>query len=149
MADQLTSMNDFERRAMELILGGDHPHFDVLRSQAMAASVTSRKYTGVGFFTSFDVPVTCPRLPPSRARWLISDVHGEAEGVEHGVGFILFVDDGALGMLECYTYGTESLAPEARLLRVYYMRHPDDTGSLVECPVRDLTFALSGSRPSA
>lgn len=140
-------MNDFERQAMELILFGDHLHLQILRSQLAAAAVSSREYTGVGFFTSFAVPDSCSRLPADGGRWTISDVFGEAAGVEHGVGFILFIENGALDTLECYTFGTERLDPGARLNRVCYMCRVDGTANLVECPVRDLTFALSGSPP--
>lgn len=132
---------------MDLILFGDHPYLEILRAQAAVATIKSREYTGVGFFTSFTVPDTVPRLPAGHGRWTISDVFGEVGGIEHGVGFILFVERGALDTLECYTFGSERFGPESQLVRVYYMCHPDDTAHLAECPVRDLGFALSGSPP--
>jgi hypothetical protein len=58
---------------------------------------------GVGFFTSFEVPPEAPRVK-ARPKFELGDVNGTADNVKHGLGFLLFVNDGALSMLEGYTY---------------------------------------------
>ena len=86
-----------------MLLRGDNEVLAVLRQQAKEAKVSSRKMTGVGFFTEFDVPPQAPRVM-GRPTFKLGDVNGTADNVKHGFGFVLFVADGALSMLEGYTY---------------------------------------------
>lgn len=50
----------------------------------------------------------CPRIPRGqtsvRNEIVLGGVYAEIQGVEHGAGFILFVDDGYLDSLEGFTY---------------------------------------------
>ena len=88
---------------LQALLSGDEDCLKTLRQQAEAASVKSRQMTGVGFYTEFQIPATAPRvagLPTCK----IGDVNGTAENVKHGLGFLLYVKDGVLSMLEGYTY---------------------------------------------
>jgi hypothetical protein len=59
--------------------------------------------TGVGFYTEFVVPPEAPRVL-GRPTFKLGDVNGTADNVNHGLGFLLYVTDGALSMLEGYTY---------------------------------------------
>jgi hypothetical protein len=43
-------------------------------------------------------------VPGSRSL-VLSDVEGDLAGLAHGAGFVLFVEDGYLGMLEAFSYG--------------------------------------------
>jgi hypothetical protein len=86
-----------------MLLQGDNDALALLRRQAEQARAASRKMTGVGFFTKFALPPGVPRLP-GRQTFKFGDVNGTADNVNHGVGFLLYVDDGALSMLEGYTY---------------------------------------------
>ncbi|MHC4608604.1 MAG: hypothetical protein ACYTAF_16975 [Planctomycetota bacterium] len=88
---------------MNKLLAGDDPALEVLRAQFQEIGPPRRRNTGVGFYLDFTVPAQAPRL--SRKRQLtLEDVHGAIEGVEHGVGFILFIRDGAISFLEGFTY---------------------------------------------
>src|SRR3954468_19580246 len=100
---------------MEYLLRGDHTVLATLREQLAVATVAKREFTGVGFFTRFDVPPTVSGLPSSR-RIIISDVYADVEGLQHGAGFVLFVVDGGLDTLECFTY-VEPWPLDARGLR--------------------------------
>ncbi len=134
-------MNEIERQAMDFLLRGDHPVLAVLRDQAAVAPIAKRKFTGVGFFTDFAVPPTAARLSSGR-RIVLEDVHAEVAGLQHGAGFLLFVDDGVINLLECFIY--EGAWPEdTRLTRLYYL-HPrhGSGGTLVETADRDLEWAL-------
>jgi len=131
-------VNEIERQAMDYLLRGDTPLLETLRQQLAVATVAAREFTGVGFFTQFDVPPTVPRAPSAR-RVIIGDVYAEVSGLQHGAGFVLFVEDGALQTLECHI--TEDAWPsDATLLRLYYMK-PRELGdsTLVETNERDLT----------
>lgn len=59
--------------------------------------------TGVGFFTHLDVPNLELRVPLTD-RTVISDVIGEIAGLQHGAGFVLYIVDGRMQLLEGYTY---------------------------------------------
>jgi hypothetical protein len=58
--------------------------------------------TGVGFFTRFSIPDHLPRIPKA-PRFQLGDVIGEAPGVTHGIGFVVFIEAGMLSMLEGFT----------------------------------------------
>ena len=88
---------------MEMLLAGDDDALAILRQQLIAAEVTSREMTGVGFYTNFSIPLNAARIP-NQPSFKLGDVNGKAKNVEHGLGFILFVTDGAIKILEGYTY---------------------------------------------
>jgi hypothetical protein len=137
-------VNEIEQQALDFLLRGEHPTLAVLRDQAAAAYVAKRDFTGVGFFTHFDVPSTAARLP-SRGRIVISDVHAEVVGLQHGAGLVLFIDNGTLHTLECFIYD-DAWPVEAKLIRLYYVRPRDShSGALIETPVRDLQWAIHGT----
>lgn len=100
MSDDLCQL---EERAIELLLAGDVPALQVLRNQYRVAKVIDRTLTGAGFFTRFEIPITAPRIEQNRRR-VLSDVVADIPGLDYGAGFALFVDDGAISMLEGFTY---------------------------------------------
>jgi len=73
-----------------------------LEAQLSAAVLVSRKNTGAGFYTSFAVdrgssaPVGGERLRNGPAMRI--------DGLRHGMGFILWLKDGYLELLEGYSY---------------------------------------------
>jgi hypothetical protein len=136
-------VNEFESRLMEVLLRGDHPVLAVLRAQLEGASVSKREFTGVGFFTTFAVPLTAPRLAVRHPGHLGRDVYADVPGVENGAGFVLFLKDGALDFLEGFTYGEEQFPAEPKNVRLHYLRpgHPG-SAELAETAARDLGYAL-------
>lgn len=98
-----SQMTAFERRVLDAILAGKQPRSPELERQVARATVEKREIEGVGFFTTFardpgTAPVPgCPNLafgdPPTKIR-----------GLQHGMGFVLFVRDGRLDMLEGYAW---------------------------------------------
>ena len=124
-------VNDMERQAMDLLVRGDHPILAVLRVQFSVAAVAGRDFTGVGFFTRFDVPGDAPRLTTLH-RIVIDDVYAEVTGLQYGAGFVLFVERGVLHTLECFIF-EDAWPPSASLLRVYYVRPKQgEQGRLIE-----------------
>lgn len=73
-----------------------------LESQFKTAKVIARENSGVGFFTKISVsedvpPVACPS-PLGR------EIGASVQGLDHGMGFVLFLKDGRLRTLEGFTY---------------------------------------------
>src|SRR5256885_15953729 len=98
-------LNELEVAALALLLEGDSPVLTALRRQLTVAAVRERELTGVGFFTSFKVPPNASRAPVPSNFAPFGDVGADIEGLRHGAGFLLFLKDGYLDMLEGYTYG--------------------------------------------
>jgi hypothetical protein len=100
---------------MDYLLRGGHPVLATLREQLAVATVAAREFTGVGFFTRFHVPPTASRLPSPRPI-VISDVHAEVSGLQHGAGFVLFVEDGVLDT----RWSASSTKMHGRLMPSYF-----------------------------
>jgi hypothetical protein len=134
-------LNEMERRVLEMLLAGDNHELAVFRAQLDAATVDSREFTGVGFFTQLTVPAELPRVK-NRTRLVISDLYAEVSGLEHAASFLLFIDDGAIDVLECAIVD-DSWPDNAILRRPYYVR-PASPGSssIIETKERDIEYAL-------
>jgi hypothetical protein len=116
----MTHLSDLERTLLAMLVAGDHPALTALREQFAVVQITSREFSGVGFFTHFVVPPSAPRLPVRR--WVISDVYFRMDGLDHGAGALLFVDEGALSMLEAYAYGEDWPRGDAEHSATYMSR---------------------------
>jgi len=99
----MDTLTPFEHDAIATILSGDHPVLYALRTQLAKCGVSEREFTGVGFFTSLAVPSDVPSAPVSK-RLALGNVHVPMEGVAHGLGLVLFVEEGRLAILEGFTY---------------------------------------------
>jgi hypothetical protein len=135
-------LTEIEMQALERLLAGADARLAALRAQLERATVSSREMTGVGFFTHFSVPPEVPRLESGSRRIVIHDVYGEVDGLEHSAGFVLFVEDGIIGCLECFI--VDGRWPESATLRRVYYVHPVAPGeaTLVETKERDLKWAM-------
>jgi hypothetical protein len=135
-------ITEFDRTILDALLAGDLLELAILRAQASVADVRERRMTGVGFFTNFLIPPDAPRLDVSGQR-VISGVGAELEGVDHGVGFLLFVRDGQLDVLEGFTFD-EPWPTRVALRRWFYLRpRLGQHGTLVETPDRDMVHVAS------
>jgi hypothetical protein len=95
-------LEPLEVAVLAKLLDGEHPMLAALRLQLPALSVIKRERTGVGFYTSFSVSPVTLRAPLASVRF--GDVEASIPGLAHGAGFLLYVDDGLLQMLEAYSY---------------------------------------------
>jgi hypothetical protein len=116
----IEGLDTLEQAVLDKLLAGDHPVLTVLRLQTTMARVAGRKQTGVGFFCDFEVDESAPILPSD---FHIGDVFGELEGLAHGAGFVLFVRDGRLSMLEGFTFD-EPWPQEVRGFKLAYHHEP-------------------------
>ena len=112
-------LTELERRVLYLLLAGEDPVLNVLRRQLLQCRATRREMTGVGFFTDLHVPHATPRLQ-NRSRLVFGDVQAHMAGLAHGAGFLVFVEQGALTMLEGYTNGDEKWPDRVEDLRITY-----------------------------
>lgn len=97
-------LTPLEEAVLDEFLDRPGEPFTTLREQLAHASISSRELTGVGFFTHFAVPHEAPVRRDLASAELL-DVGARIPEIEHGAGFILFVRDGVISMLEGYTYG--------------------------------------------
>lgn len=101
MTDELSRL---ERDVVATILVPDHPVMNALRRQVERCHVVSRHFTGVGFWTVLDVETGVERAPVKPGTLRLGDVTATIEGLEHGAGFVLLVQDGTLRKLEGFSY---------------------------------------------
>jgi hypothetical protein len=107
-ADRLTH---FEYDVIATILRPDHPVFDALRRQLAACRVGERELTGHGFYTSLIVPPDVAPAPVNRDQLrLDGGIGATMDGLQHGAGFVLWVQKGVLDTLEGFCY--EAAWPE-------------------------------------
>lgn len=99
----MNNLSTLEKQVLEMLLRGEDEVLTILRRQAQRLQVSSREKTGVGFYTNFLVSPDVLRVP-GNLTFKLGDVNGAADNVSHGLGFLLYVKDGALSMLEGYTY---------------------------------------------
>jgi len=123
----MADLTEFEREVLAKLLSGAHPVLDVLRRQVHRAAVKDRELTGVGFFTTFDIPADAPRTP-GRHAYRLGDVLAHFEPLRHGAGFVLFVRDGVADMLEGYTFDEawpDEPWPDPRSIKLTYIDDRD------------------------
>lgn len=96
-------LQDLEQNVMEMLLAGENPVLEVLRLQYRSSQIKSRELTGCGFFTYFAVDQSVA-VPIRAASLQLGDVDAVIPNLEHGAGFVLFVENGYLDVLEGYCY---------------------------------------------
>jgi hypothetical protein len=98
------SFDAFESEVMSKLLSEEPKYSELLMMQYDNARIVSRQFTGVGFFTDYEV------LDKSLRIHELSDYHfGSVQVVvpqlHYGIGFVLFIKHGLIDFLEGYTYG--------------------------------------------
>lgn len=107
-----------ERQVMDMLLDGESEALSILREQLEVASVAKRTMTGAGFYTEFEIPAGV-RSVSGNPKAMFGDVEAELEGLNLGAGFLLYVMDGNLHMLEGYSY-EESWPKEILKIKLRY-----------------------------
>ena len=92
-----------EQAVIDMLLDKPGEPFEAIRQQLSHATIAERRFTGVGFFTDFAIPHNAP-VRRDLPDMTIGDVGAELPGLQHGVGFLLFIRSGVVSMLEGYTY---------------------------------------------
>ena len=74
---------------------------DALKAQLSTATILRREYTGAGFYTYFSVDRASNRAIGGESPR--SGPNARIEGLEHGMGFILWLKEGYADCLERYS----------------------------------------------
>jgi hypothetical protein len=104
----MTTFTKLELAALHSIFVETPQYADGLAVQLAGASVAARENTGGGFFTTISVAADIPQIPGPRV--LGHETYASVEGLNHGMGFVLFMKDGYLNLLEGYSVGYENTA---------------------------------------
>jgi hypothetical protein len=91
-----------ELSVLTKLLDGHSASLQVLRLQLQSCSVVQRQSTGCGFYTTLSVPDDIERVSNLTATF--GDVVANIAGLKNGAGFLLFIKDGALDMLEGFSF---------------------------------------------
>lgn len=128
----MSDLTELEGAVLDALLDGPGEALAGLRQQAQAAQVTKRERTGVGFFTTLDVG-PAPAIGET-SPFRLGDVVVDLEGLDDGAGFVLFIRDGRLSMLEAYTFGNEPWPQTEEVTSVKYTKAPRILPSQVSRP---------------
>lgn len=106
-------LNEFEKRVLDALFGMCGPDERLLRAQLATVTELDRDFTGPGYYLNFAMPSLMFKLSPGS--YPLGHVSFEVEGVEHGGGALLWIDDGQLASLEVYLHGEGKWPAEPRL----------------------------------
>ena len=112
-----------EKEVMGMLLQGENSVLAMLYQQYLVSTVKKRELTGVGFFTTFVAPKGISSV--NNYSFTFGDVVAEMDGLKHGVGFVLFVTNGIIDILEGYTYD-EPWPDKITNLQLSYMKDKRD-----------------------
>jgi hypothetical protein len=98
----MLGFTDLETAVLHAIFAETPEIQESLERQFSSARLLERENSGVGFFTTIAVPDDVPAV--STPSPLGQEVAANIVGLEHGMGFLLFMQDGRLHVLEGFTY---------------------------------------------
>jgi hypothetical protein len=98
---------EFEMKLIEMLLSGDDEVLSKLRKQYEVAKIVSREFSEAGFYTSFLVENRSDLCIMNKS-FHIGDVDGNVDGIEGAVGFVLYVKNGYITLLEGYTNAVDT-----------------------------------------
>lgn len=90
-----------EKKLMEMLLTNPHPVAKILMNQYQHSKITSTEYSGAGFFTNFKVKYNVEKAPKNNFE--ITGIVADIGEQKDALGFVLFIRDGYIKMLEGYT----------------------------------------------
>ena len=110
----MTKFTKLELAALHSIFSETPDLASSLERQLSTATVTERENSGAGFFATIAVADGAPRVSSPNA--LGYETHAHVRGMEHGLGFVLFMKDGALSLLEGYALAGSTAALDLTVL---------------------------------
>ena len=88
---------------IEMLLSGEEEVLYILRKQYESARVISEKESETGFYIDYQVDEKLKLTDNFNCTFQIGDVDGTVDGIDEAVGFLLYIKNGYLIMLEGYT----------------------------------------------
>ncbi len=98
----MRSLWPIEREVLEITAAEYPGSAEALRRQIASAHVVSFENSGAGFFSYVEVAGDAPVVPEKSP---LDGAYGSVLGIEHGMGFIVFLKDGRLSIIEGYCNG--------------------------------------------
>jgi hypothetical protein len=98
----MRSLWPIERAALEAAIHDYPSAAECLERQIESAHVVDFKNTGEGFFSTVDIASDAPLLPDKSP---LDAAYGTVEGIECQMGFLIFVKNGRVSLIEGYTFG--------------------------------------------
>jgi len=102
----MSDFEKFETNVIKQIITEDSTIAEKLLLQYKSAKVIKREFTGVGFYTDFEIQ--------DKSTVILTDFNSELGSLhvtlpelKYGIGFVLFIRNGFISLLEGYTYGEE------------------------------------------
>jgi hypothetical protein len=92
-----------------------------LEDQIPFLEVNKREFTGVGFFTYFNLKKGV--ISSNVERKVFGDVGAEIEHMELGLSFLLYIENGFISCLECHTFG-EVFPSKINNFNLFYYNSP-------------------------
>lgn len=90
-------------QVMTMLLDGNDEVLLMLRKQYKKSVVVSEEYSEVGFYIDYQIDKGLKVSDEYNGTFQIGDVDGEVNNINEALGFILYVKNGYLTMLEGYT----------------------------------------------
>lgn len=122
-------LTPLEHKCLSLLLLGDDPVLDALRSQLHSITNIERRDTGAGSYTEFHLAPGAPRLKV-RPSFAFGDVVVECPNSAELADCIVFVKDGAIACLEIAALGDSWPANLADANVRYWSNGPRDINNL-------------------
>lgn len=116
---------ELTEQVIEMLLDGDEEVLYLLKKQYRSAEIISQEVEEVGFYVNFRVENFDIKAESFNRTFQIGDVDGNVDGIAGAVGFILYVKDGFLTMLEGYTNIIDDWPNTDSLIKLEY-----DTGKV-------------------
>ena len=136
----MSDLTCFEQAVMKKLLRGEDEVLSILREQLNVVEVSNRELTGAGFYTTLSV------LPEAQSilgnpSFKLGDVIARIQGLKLGAGFLLYVQEGVLHMLEGYTYDE----PWPQFISLYELSYTNVDERDMDSLRKILSGRLSGS----
>ena len=120
-------LNSLEKNIIEKILRySDDVVKEVLYKQYESIVVVNRSYTGTGFYTEFSIKDP-DLIIDKNIQFKLGKIHAKIKGLKNGAGFVLYIKDGVIKMLEAYCYD-ESWPNNAEIIEIFEVK---SDGSLI------------------
>lgn len=139
----MNKLNKLESIVITKLLSGESRYLEKLRKQLNHLVSVKREYTGAGFFTYLHIDRN-ENYRLGNQDIAFGDVEAKLKGMSESVGFVIFIKDGWVNMLEGYTYA-EKWPKEAKLSRLAYFDNERDM-NMIE---KELTGQKVSQKPRA
>ena len=122
--------NELASRVMKMLLSGDEEVLLILREQYERANIIFEEDSGVGFYIRYQADNAIRIGDGVNNTFQIGDVDGEIDGINGAVGFVVFIKDGYLTMLEGYTNSIDKWPETDAEIKLFYNTEQRDYVSL-------------------